>query len=90
MMSVNMFSLFVLFVGASTQADHMHDDGSSDKAAASFSFFLFLLYGIFSWLLTKYRAVIITKPGSAAPAQQQASGSAGGAAPGPAAPPVSV
>jgi hypothetical protein len=85
MMSVNMFSLFVLFVGAATQADNMHDDGSSDKAAASFAFFLFLLYGIFSWLLTKYRAAIITKPGTAG--GSAASAPAQGA---PNVPPVSV
>jgi hypothetical protein len=86
MMSVNMFSLFVLFVGAATQADNMHDDGSADKAAAAFSFFLFLLYGIFSWLLTKYRAAIITKPGNAGTASSAPAQAAGA----PNVPPVSV
>jgi uncharacterized membrane protein len=77
MMCVNMFSLFVLFLGAAYLEDKLAKESkdektmdqakstaSSDKAIAAFCFFLFLCYGIFSILLAKFRNFIV-KDGSA-------------------------
>lgn len=77
MMSINMFSLFVLFLGAAYLEDKIAKDmdksdtirdsasatASSDKAIAAFCFFLCLLYGIFSVLLARFRNYIVKENG---------------------------
>lgn len=59
MMSVNMFTLFVIFVGLATFSDDAGHDPSADNAAAAFAFFLWISYGIFSFLLAKFKGDLI-------------------------------
>jgi len=56
MMSINMFSLCILFAGAAHYIRDPKDPAkSSDEAAAAFAFFLFLSYGAFSVVLALHR-----------------------------------
>ena len=61
MMTCQMFMIFVIFVGEADNSTKGEEDlERSFKARASFSFFLFLSYGIFSLLLARYRTEIVT------------------------------
>jgi len=87
MMSVNMFSLFVLFLGAAYIEGHAAEDvarsedvrdeaastEASDKAIATFCFFLCLLYGIFSVLLARFRNHIVKEVALGSLADQRGS-----------------
>ena len=59
MMSVNMFTLFVIFVGLATLSKEVGHDASADNAAAAFAFFLWISYGVFSFLLAKFKGDLI-------------------------------
>eukprot|EP00752_Nemacystus_decipiens_P008891 g7936.t1 len=63
MMSQFMFVLFAVFLALAEYAD----TGSlarGDRTMAVFSFFLFLLYGLFSFVLGRYRTTVMNTPGT--------------------------
>ncbi len=60
MMSMQMFMLFVIFIG---EADNTEGDDSlksSYQAAAAFSFLLFMSYLAFGLVLARYRSEVVT------------------------------
>eukprot|EP00937_MAST-01D_sp_MAST-1D-sp2_P005582 g5582.t1 len=60
MMSVNMLTLFAIFVGlAQMEKDATDSTPSSDNAAAAFAFFLCLCYGGFSFVLSKHKDTLV-------------------------------
>ncbi|CAH0482290.1 unnamed protein product [Peronospora belbahrii] len=65
MMSLQMFSLSILFAGAAYLArmerakGNEHTNVHSNEAGSVFSFFLFILYTIFTIVLVRYRNIVI-------------------------------
>ncbi|CAM9918213.1 unnamed protein product [Sphacelaria rigidula] len=62
MMSQFMFVLFAVFLALAEYAD-TSGLSSNDRAMAVFAFFLFLLYGLFSFVLGRYRTTVMNTPG---------------------------
>ena len=64
MMSVNMFTLFILFAGRGKIAGDRGDAAArdSDNSTAAFAFFLWISYAVFSALLSKYRKEVVKGP----------------------------
>ena len=59
MMSVNMLTLFAIFVGLAHDASAASTDASADNAAAAFAFLLCLCYGVFSFILSKNKDELV-------------------------------
>ncbi|CBJ49273.1 conserved unknown protein [Ectocarpus siliculosus] len=64
MMSQFMFVLFAVFLALAEYADEP-GLATGDRTMAVFSFFLFLLYGLFSFVLGRYRTTVMNTPGTA-------------------------
>lgn len=62
MMSQFMFVLFAVFLALAEYAD-TNALARNDRAMAVFAFFLFLLYGLFSFVLGRYRTTVMNSPG---------------------------